>query len=517
MTKPQLRVLAIVLSGLILVVLFAGLDDLPRKLRTDIASEQRSLIAAEKQVQKARAEVSADLQAEPALFRVRSMNTALPARLDRAESDLLAARKGMQDLQALAKTNRRTDREKAERLLKQERRLRTSAADDASAAAGEARHWIEIKQRLPEQVAQMERDYQALRSADLARLALAVQKAESDWPEKKSDLESRLVALTKMPADAERQWQSTAELRRKVAANDAAVDYVSLIGAADALHQESVELPKKAAELQNLSGQLYDGWDKILIDLNVRGGGDHRTYEEKLRTIRTHFTDVPAKKSEISKDDAWVQVSATQYQAVERNLGMAIEHKPAGKYDFEAEHVAQPAGFAYMAPPGQSNQYGYWAHQGGQSVWMWLPQYLILRDLMWNRYYPPMTTYEYEQYRTYRNRGQTYYGHDAAGSAPKYGSNGSVTQRQYADSNYTRSGGYRDSKYATKSGGYRDSQYATPSARSGESSDGRRFGRSEDTRSSQRGWSNHSGSRPAPRPSSPPRSSGGRSFGGRRR
>ena len=42
---------------------------------------------------------------------------------------------------------------------------------------------------------------------------------------------------------------------------------------------------------------------------------------------------------------------------------MAIEHKPAGKYDTESERVAQPAGFAYMAPPGQSNQYGHWDHQ----------------------------------------------------------------------------------------------------------------------------------------------------------
>ena len=510
MTKPQLRLLAIVLTGLILVVLFAGLDDLPRKVRAGIASEQQSLLAAEKEVQKARTDVTAAIQAEPALFRVRSMNTTLPSQLDQAERRLLTARQSMQELQALAKANRRADREKAERLLGRERAERTGAVNDASAAERQAQHWIEIKQHLPEQVSQMERDYEALRRADLARLAAAVQKAEADWPEKKSDLESRLVAVSKMPAEAERQWQTTAEMRRKVAAKDPNVDYVALIGAADAIHNESTELPQKSAELEKLSGQLYDGWDKILIDLNVRGGN----YEEKLRTIRTHFTDVAAKKSEIFKEEAWVQVSPAQYQSVERNLGMSIEHKPAGKYDFEAERVPQPAGFAYMAPPGQSNQYGYWSHSGGQSVWMWLPQYLILRDLMWNRYYPPMTPYEYEEYRTYRSRGQTYYGHDTAGSgAPKYGSNGTVTQRQYADSNYSRNGGYRDSKYASRGGGYRDSRYSTPAGRSGESSEGRRFGRSEDS-SSGRGWSSHSsgGSRP-----SAPRSGGGRSFGGRRR
>lgn len=516
MTKPQLRVLAIVLSLLIVVVVFAGLDDLPRKLRSEIASEQQSLMAAEKQVQKARAGVTAEMQADPALFRVRSLNTVLPQRLAVAESNLLAARKLQQELQTVAKANRRGDREKAERLLRQERDLRTKAAGEAGSAEREAQHWIEVKQHLPEQVAQMERDYEALRKSDLLSLAAAVQKAENDWPEKKSDLEARLAAVAKMPADAEREWQATAELRRKAAAKDAAgLDYAALIGAADAVHQESLELPKKSAELEALSRQLYDAWDKILIDLNVKKQGGQPVYEEKIRTIRTHFIDVAAKKTEIKPEEAWVPISPAQYQAVERNLGMAIEHKPAGKYDFEADKVAQPAGFAYVAPPGQSNQYGYWSNHGGQSIWTWLPQYLILRDLMWNRYYPPMTPYEYQEYRTYRSRGETYYGRDSSGGSalPKYGSNGSVTQRQYGDSNYSRNSGYRDSRYATQGGGYRDSRYSTPAGRSGESSAPRTFGRSQDS-GSQRGWSNHSsgGSRPAPRPA--PSRSGGRSFGG---
>src|SRR5690554_5653018 len=112
MTKPQLRLLAIVLTGLILVLLFAGLDDLPREVRAGIASEQQSLLAAEKEVQKARTDVTAAIQAEPALFRVRSMNTTLPSQLDQAERRLLTARQSMQELQALAKANRRADREK---------------------------------------------------------------------------------------------------------------------------------------------------------------------------------------------------------------------------------------------------------------------------------------------------------------------------------------------------------------------------------------------------------------------
>src|SRR5947207_9800649 len=107
MTKSQLRVLAIVLSVLIVVVLFAGLDNLPRALRTQITSEQQSLAAAQNQLAAARQEVERDVRAEPDLFRVRSMNTALPARLAGAESNLQIASRDVRTLEGFAKANRR--------------------------------------------------------------------------------------------------------------------------------------------------------------------------------------------------------------------------------------------------------------------------------------------------------------------------------------------------------------------------------------------------------------------------
>ena len=302
------------------------------------------------------------------------------------------------------------------------------------------------------------------------------------------------------------------------------LDYATLIGAADTLHQASLDVPAKSKELQDLTGQLYDSWDKILVDLEVRRSGESRYYDEKIRTVRTHLTDVAAKQAETTNDEQWVDVSKAQYESVENNLGMAIEHKPAGKYDAEAERVAQPAGFAYVAPPAQgSNQYGYWAHQDGQSFWTWFPQYLILRDLLYARDYRPLSTMEWEEYRTVRSTGRTYYGHeDAHGtSAPKYGSHGTFTQRSYSDSSYAQSGGYRDSKYATGSGGYKGSRFESRGAQSGQDSQPRTFGRSNKPDNGSN-WSNHSsgqGPRTAPR-SAPPRSSPsrpGRSFGSRRR
>jgi hypothetical protein len=194
------------------------------------------------------------------------------------------------------------------------------------------------------------------------------------------------------------------------------------------------------------------------------------------------------------------------------NLGMAVEHKSAGKYEFEAERVAQPAGFAYMAPPGQRNQYGYWERRDGRDFWIFYGQYALMRDLLFNHGYRPLDRYEWEGYRTYQNRGQTYYG-QGANSAPRYGTNGTATQERYSGSTYGKSGGFRDSQYASKGGSYSDSKYASP----GGDRTPKTFGRGKPDEP-------HTASPPPrpsyrPAPSRPSPSGGGRSYGsgGRRR
>jgi len=70
-----------------------------------------------------------------------------------------------------------------------------------------------------------------------------------------------------------------------------------------------------------------------------------------------------------------------------------------------------------------------------------------------------------KDYRSYRGTGRTYYGHDEAAGAPKDGSQDTATARTVTSgSNYAKSGGFKDSKYASKSGSYRDSRFATPVA-----------------------------------------------------
>ena len=78
MSRRGLEVLAVILTFLIVIVLFAGFDNLPRKVRADIAAEAQQLPQTQKQFQSAQDEVTHDLSSDPDLFRAHDMNTAFP-------------------------------------------------------------------------------------------------------------------------------------------------------------------------------------------------------------------------------------------------------------------------------------------------------------------------------------------------------------------------------------------------------------------------------------------------------
>ncbi len=520
MSKSSLRILAVLLTVGIVVVLFAGLDGLPRAVKAQIAAERKSFSAAQSQVQSAQAEVSRDLASESALFGALPSAREYPDRLGRAAGSLASAGQSLTELEKLEKQNRRADRARAESLLASEKQTRAAALSDAEGVRKDAAHWVDLKQHLPQEVQDMERDYKAIYAVDLAGAAAAVQKAETDWPEKKSDLESRLATARALQTRSDELWQSTTEARRAAAANDyKKVDFGTLFAAADTLQTSAADLPKQAEQLKTLSGQLYESWDKVLVDMETRGSGNAREYNQKIKTVRTKVADATGKASTATSDEKWVDVSKAQYQAMEKNLGMAIEHKPAGKYDTESERVAQPAGFAYMAPPGQSNQYGHWEQNNGTSFWVFYGQYALMRDLLFNHSYRPLDYREYHDYTTYRQRNETYYGRDTTTQAPKYGTAGTATQERYSGSTFAKGGGFSDSKYASKAGGYRDSQYSTPSARDPNADHSpRKFGSGSRPAEQPRAAPPPSRSyRPSPTPYRPsmPRSPG-RSFGRRR-
>jgi hypothetical protein len=293
--------------------------------------------------------------------------------------------------------------------------------------------------------------------------------------------ESRLnTGIRDRIANDEALWQANDAARRQAAAGQfTGLDFGSLISAAEQIHADSTALPQTRDELQSLVGQLNSSWDKLLVDME----SGSNAWKQKIRTVTT------PKDGQTTSDEQWVEVSQAKFDAQKSNLGMSIEHKPLGKYDVEAERVAQPAGMAYIAPPSVGrNQYGYWDHSGGRDFWVFYGQYALMRDLLFNHDYRPIYRGDWDEYRTYQSRGQSYYGRD-------YGTGGAATQQRYSGSGYARSGGFRDSKYASGGGSYSGSKYATP----GGNSTPKRFGNG----------SRPEESRPSYRPSSPsrPRSS----------
>src|ERR1035437_3109708 len=68
MSRSTLRFFAVVLTVLIVVVLLAGLDTLPRAVRAQIDGDRVALASAETALRSAQGEVARQSQAEPDLF-----------------------------------------------------------------------------------------------------------------------------------------------------------------------------------------------------------------------------------------------------------------------------------------------------------------------------------------------------------------------------------------------------------------------------------------------------------------
>ncbi len=481
--KSKWALLGVLLLASLVLASCAG--HLPRSVRQDVAFENDRLLEAEHQVQRSQERVRADLSKTPDLFRDASEPAQWDASLKDARAKLDEAQRNSQDLAQLARSNRADSLNQVDRLLTRQRDLRSAATREAATAEAAADKWIDIQQNTAFYLDKMNRERAEIRGMDLEPVSKTVHQAEIDWPAKKTALDSRLAALHEIPASVEEQWAATEAARSAAAAGKLTGAEVStLIREENELSEEASAFPHQADDLRSAVGQLYVAWDKILVDLDAprKGGGD--SYREEIRTVRTRFIDVSEKKTETSSDEQWVDISEPAFHSVENDLGMAIAHKDAGLFDSEAQTTPEPAGFAYVASPSQgSNQYGYWTtNRGGESVWAFLPQYLLLRELMWGHNYQPIVIGEYSGYRAAQSAGRVYYGQETPTSAPKYGSHGTFTQTRYAQSRYVQSGGFTSSAYASRRGSVPSSPFAMerPGERSGgfqnSGTAGRRFG-----------------------------------------
>lgn len=455
-SKPLPVVVALLLLG-------ACVGSLPPSLRRDIAHEHDDLRDAERQVQHLQQIVSEDVANDPDLFK----NASTPdwtAKFRAARERLATAEEADGKLLDLSRHNRADSRKAAERLLVEVRNLRESAIAESKTVEAAANRRVDFKRDLDSNLRKMSREYDAVRAADLGPLSTTVERTGRDWPAKKDVLNSRLASLSEIPKTAETEWNATEAVRQDALnGNIDGQKIATLIEADDVLAGDAASMTANADGLRGLCGQLYDSWDKILTDLDVSSYGSEPLYRERIKTVRTHIVDLSAKTSETSSDERWTNVSESSFHAVENDLGMAIAHKDAGLFDSEAQETPQPAGFAYIAPESQgSNQFGHWDHRGGETFWTWLPQYLILRELLWDHDYRPVVLDEYRGYRSAQSSGRTYYGQATPASPPKYGTHGTFTETHYAQSRYVQSGGFKGSAYASNKTGTAPSSFSQP-------------------------------------------------------
>jgi hypothetical protein len=488
-------------------MLHSCVGGLPPSLERDIRDESGKLLAAEQDVQHSQDRVKQALTQAPDLFAGAAEPAEWTAGFTAARQKLDSAQRDARELANLTHARGKDVETRARRLLQDERGLREAALTSSKTIEASANKWLEFQHDLTNSLAGMNREYQTIRTVDLASVAATVAKTEKDWPAKAFDLDHRLAALRAIPKSAETEWSATQAARQDAAAGKATGKEVAmLIETNDLLSQQAKTLTAGPDDLRGLCNQLYDSWDKILTDLDESHYGGDELYRERIKTVRTHFIDVPAKKTETHSDEHWTNVSEASFHSVQNDLGMAISHKDAGHYDSEAENTPQPPGYAYVASPEQgSNQYGYWSHHGGESIWTFLPEYLILRELLWNHDYRPVAVADYGAYRMAARNGTSYYGQQTPNSPPKYGSHGTFTQSHYADSRYVQSGSFKGSAYASRGSGP-SSSFGSAHSEPDLGSAGKRFGRQPGSAPQGQRFGRSGSFRP----------SGGRGFGRRR-
>jgi Tfp pilus assembly protein PilV len=110
MKHSGLRLLTVMVAAVMAVVPFLGLDDLPKATRSAIDAERAALTSTTAQIDRAKSEVSKELQTDADVFRSVPASQQWPTALASTQTVLKAANRDSQQLAELEKRNREATR-----------------------------------------------------------------------------------------------------------------------------------------------------------------------------------------------------------------------------------------------------------------------------------------------------------------------------------------------------------------------------------------------------------------------
>lgn len=293
-----------------------------------------------------------------------------------------------------------------------------------------------------------------------------VQKAMSDWPDKRTFLEQKLQAFDKEAADDQSRAGTLADILENASRWDLKAEQALFL----AVHSGSdwtKQLETNGSALELLAKQLYVGRDRILEDLDPDNEEGPRA---KFRAITMIVEDAPSHVWKRDFSDEWVPVpDEDTWNSYKNRIGMSFERKPPGKFDSETERLPEPAEMAYLSPTDQDrNQFGYWSSNiSGEREWHWFEQYLLLSLLL--NHNSTVTSRDYQDFRRVSSAGTTWFGKDAATGQAKYGTYGTNLVAGQKSTGYRNSrfsaatdvGTFRNSSFASAGGTFRNSRYAS--------------------------------------------------------
>jgi hypothetical protein len=223
------------------------------------------------------------------------------------------------------------------------------------------------------------------------------------------------------------------------------------------------DFPDDSAIAELRSGMFSAGFTSKLSDdllsklefsaetakMNLPAGDNEADYEIEGLRVDSYHRYLQEQNGVIAETD-WIPVSAEMYEDHYNDLGMALNSKPYGKFADEVEDEAAPSGMSYVG----NERYGRWHSGSGGSFWEFYGKYALFQTLLgMNR--PGYSRTEWDEYRSYRDRNEAYYG--GTNNAPRYGSASSTVQTnpRYVGSTFGKTGGFQTAQADVRSAGVR--------------------------------------------------------------